>query len=103
MDRRGMVLTYDEKTHEIRTQSGEVVAEVGPALGRRFAASLDMERALLALHARAQETGDSIGTGRTAEQVALADMSITVPTSILREAFAALRKAGALWPRPPSP
>lgn len=55
-----------------------------------------MARALLALYARAAETGASIGQGRTAEQVAEMDITISHPASVVRDAIAALKSAGDL-------
>lgn len=62
-----------------------------------IAAAPDMARALLAIRGRVAEAGKSLPRERDADQMAaLEDSFVTIPTAMIRDAFAALRKAGVL-------
>lgn len=60
-------------------------------------AAPDMARALMAIRERVSDAGKSQPREKDADQMAaLEDSFVTIPTAMLRDAFAALRKAGVL-------
>lgn len=60
-------------------------------------AAPDMARALLAIRERVAQAGDALPRPRNADEMAaMEDSFVTIPTEMLRAAFDALRKAGAL-------
>lgn len=86
---------------DIDAASGRCVVIYAPeaehaAIGSLISAASDMARAGLMLHARVAEAARSLPSARTADGLAEMDTSVTVPSSIIREVFAALRKAVVL-------
>lgn len=62
-----------------------------------IAAAPDMARALLAILARVTEAGKALPRERDADAMAaMEDSQVTISTALLRDAFAALRKAKVL-------
>lgn len=95
--------TVTENPGEVVTSDGRVLAECrfGTVEGRAararfFAAAPDMARALLSVRARVEEAGKAMPRQRTAEEMSVGDFDVTMPASVVRECFAALKKAGML-------
>lgn len=70
---------------------GDVVAYT-----RLIAAAPDMARAGLAIYARVEEAARAMPGARTADDLAAMDTSVTVPASLIRDLFAAMRSGGVL-------
>jgi hypothetical protein len=60
------------------------------------AAAPDMARALGAIMGRVAEAGRAMPRERSAEEMVASDTDIPVPAALLRDALAALKKAGVL-------
>lgn len=68
-------------------------SDKGPLLDA-IAAAPDMARAGLAIYARVEEAARAMPGARTADDLAAMDTSVTVPASLIRDLFAAMRKGG---------
>lgn len=86
-----------DDTHHVVDANGETVAQTGSESdAHAIAAAPDMARTGMLLHARVAEAARSLPSAKTAEALAEMDTSITVPSSVIREVFAALRKGGVI-------